>query len=305
MTRPSSDVFLNLRLLSYWITAVEEGSVTAAAKRISIPQPALSQQIRTLERAIGGSLLERLPTGVQLTDAGRALLPEARAAVAAGQRGLQAAREALKLERGRLEFGSYATLLSGALLSSLHVWHTRYPDTSVRALEFNRHTLVENTAQGAVDFGIGLPPPAWSGPVVDLGWDEFVIVGRLTSRRPVRLESLADSEWILYHSQHGLSELMAEACHVAGFSPHGAIETSQAEAAARLAATGLGYALVPKDNVPEGLQEYVRPLTRPVTWPIAVFTRRTWSPSAAAYLEILLAQHWPAPADDALVLTFK
>jgi DNA-binding transcriptional LysR family regulator len=73
---------MNLRQLRYFMAIADQGSFTRAAEQLLVAQPSLSQQIKSLEQDIGGPLLERLPTGVRLTAAGKALLPEARAAVA-------------------------------------------------------------------------------------------------------------------------------------------------------------------------------------------------------------------------------
>ncbi len=83
---------VHLRDLRALVAVAEEGSVTRAAERLLVAQPALSKQLRALERHIGTPLLERLPRGVALTQAGRALLEPAREAVAAWERGRAAVR---------------------------------------------------------------------------------------------------------------------------------------------------------------------------------------------------------------------
>ena len=86
---------MNFRQLECFVAVVEEGSFTRAARRLGITQPSLSQHIRTLEDELEGAVLDRLPRGVSLTPAGRALLPEARTALRAVERGRQSARAAL------------------------------------------------------------------------------------------------------------------------------------------------------------------------------------------------------------------
>ena len=73
---------MNLRQLEYLIAIAEDGSFRAAAHRLHVAAPSISQQIRLLELEVGGPLLERLPRGARLTPAGRAFLPEARSACA-------------------------------------------------------------------------------------------------------------------------------------------------------------------------------------------------------------------------------
>ena len=75
---------LSLRQLEYFVAVVDEGSFTIAADVLGVSQPALSQQIRALERSIDSPLFERLGRSNGLTPVGRAMLPHARAALAAG-----------------------------------------------------------------------------------------------------------------------------------------------------------------------------------------------------------------------------
>lgn len=83
---------VHLRDLRAFVAVAEEESVTRAAQRLFVAQPALSKQLRALERHLGVPLLERLPRGVALTAAGRALLEPAREAVAAWDSGRAAVR---------------------------------------------------------------------------------------------------------------------------------------------------------------------------------------------------------------------
>lgn len=69
---------MNLRQLQYFVTVVDEGNFTSAAKRLYVAQPSLSKQIAALEKELGGPLIERLHRGIRLTPSGRAFLPEAR-----------------------------------------------------------------------------------------------------------------------------------------------------------------------------------------------------------------------------------
>src|SRR5436305_8213743 len=94
---------MNLRQLEYFVVIADTGSLTAAAERLFVSQPSLSQQIAALEQELGGQLLERLPRGVRLTIAGQSLLAEARAAIRNADRGRHAVRSALELEAGQLE----------------------------------------------------------------------------------------------------------------------------------------------------------------------------------------------------------
>src|ERR671936_574108 len=89
---------MELRHLATFVAVAEEGGFTRAADRLHVVQSAASAGVRTLERELGATLFDRTTHQVTLTDAGRALLPEARAALAAAR----AAREAVDEVRGGL-----------------------------------------------------------------------------------------------------------------------------------------------------------------------------------------------------------
>src|SRR3954453_13602016 len=97
---------MTLRQLEYLVAVVEEGSFTRAAERLYVSQPALSHQIRALEKDVGGELLERLPHAVHLTPMGRAFLPHATAAVNEADDARRSAREVAELEAGGAASGS-------------------------------------------------------------------------------------------------------------------------------------------------------------------------------------------------------
>ena len=77
---------LDLRRLRYFVAVAEEGHITRAAERLGIQQAPLSLQIKKLERELDARLLRRHAKGVEPTDAGRALLIEARAVLARASR---------------------------------------------------------------------------------------------------------------------------------------------------------------------------------------------------------------------------
>src|SRR3954462_3304023 len=126
---------MNFRQLECLVEVVDEGSFTRAARRLGITQPSLSQHIKTLEAELDGALLDRLPRGVSLTPAGRSLLPEARTAVRALERGRQGARSALALELGELEIAPVLSLAVGYLPRHIGVWHGLHPNVSIRLHE--------------------------------------------------------------------------------------------------------------------------------------------------------------------------
>src|SRR5687767_8626347 len=95
-----------LQLLETFCAVAEVGSLTKAAERLHTTQPAITRQMRTLERELGATLLTRTPQGVALTAAGRAVLRHARNAIAALRAARQAAAEFSESGAGRLRIAA-------------------------------------------------------------------------------------------------------------------------------------------------------------------------------------------------------
>jgi DNA-binding transcriptional LysR family regulator len=289
---------MNLRQLHYLLAIADEGSFTRAAEQLLVAQPSLSQQIKSLEQELGGPLLERLPTGVRLTAAGKAFLPEARAAVTHADRAKRNARSALGLQAGELEVATVTSVAFGVLPAAFERWRERYPGTTITLREYaHRRALDEAVRLGVGEIAVGPRPPQWHGPVIALGWEEFVAVLPASdplarSRRPLALAELAERDWVLFGPHHGLSELIVQTCAQAGFAPRRTVQTGQVAAAGHLAAAGLGVTIIPSNVVPAGLNAAIRRLKPPLARQLVAFTRQDWSPLAAAFLEVLQAQAW-------------
>jgi DNA-binding transcriptional LysR family regulator len=289
---------VNLRQLRYFLAIVDEGSFSRAATSLFVAQPSLSQQIKSLERELGGPLVERLPTGVRLTPAGNVFLSEARSAVTHAERAGRNARSALGLEAGEIEVATVTSVAYGVLPPAFKLWHERHPGTTIALREYTHRTaLVDAVRAGVGDIAVGPRPSDWSGPVAALGWEEFVVVlpaadPLVSSRRAVPLEALAERDWVLFGSDHGLSELVLGVCWAAGFTPRRTVQTAQVAAAAHLAAAGLGVTIVPSNIVPPGLRAAIRSLRKPLVRELVAFTRQDWPPLVEALFHALEEQAW-------------
>jgi DNA-binding transcriptional LysR family regulator len=299
---------MTLRQLEYLVAVIDEGSFGRAAQRLYVSQPTLSQQVRALEAELGGALLERLPRGARATAAGEALLPAARAALAAAERARRSARTVLGLEAGELEIATVGTVAFGLLPPALRRWRARHRRVTVR---MNEHrdvdALAEAVAQGTADLGIGPRPAEWAGPIESLGWEDFVVVlppedPLRTSDAPIALASLAERDWVLFEREHALARLTDELCAAEGFTPRAAVRTAQIAAVPVLAAAGLGPALVPINIVAGPQRRSVRPLAPPRARELCAFTRAEWSPPARAFLDLIAEQPWPQRAPGAIAV---
>jgi DNA-binding transcriptional LysR family regulator len=274
---------------------------------VNVTQPSLSQQIRALETELGVQLIERLPGGLRLTGAGEGLLPDARAAVAYAQRAARAARAAGALEADELEVATVRSLAIGLLPEAIRRWRETHPGT-LRLYEYaHRHELSEAVRAGIGDLGVGPVPLNWSGPIEPLGWQGSVLVlargdPLAETTGPVRLETLADRQWVLFEPHHGLLDVVLTACAHAGFEPRSAVETSQVEAAARLASAGLGPALVPENAIPPGIDATVLLPDPPIGYELAAYAPAPFTPLVSEFLAVLRSQPLPTRPPHALVV---
>jgi len=119
---------MELRYLKYFVTVAERQNFTRAAEQLHVAQPAISQQIKSLEGELGVSLLHRTKRSVKLTAAGHAFLPEAKQILAHAELSKQIARRAARGETGSLAIGCVSASVSGFLPELIQ----SYPSSTVR-----------------------------------------------------------------------------------------------------------------------------------------------------------------------------
>ncbi|MET0234114.1 MAG: LysR family transcriptional regulator [Kibdelosporangium sp.] len=282
---------VTVRQLECFLAVVDHGTFTAAAEHLLVTQPALSRSVRELERTVGAPLLERLARRAELTPVGRAVLPAARAVLAEVRRVRELGQQAAGLQAGELHVAVVQSLTLGALLPVVHEWQRQYPQVELRLSEFSHRDRLEQAVwDGFADLAVAPRPDSWPGPVRDLGVEEFVLVlptgEAVASRLPIR--DLAARRWVHYEPVNGLAEVVDQACAAAGFTPRAAVRTSQTSAAPRLAAAGLGPALVPANILSPTDAVTVAFPEPPVRRMIAAFTRHEPDPVSAAFIELLV-----------------
>src|SRR3954454_11020347 len=288
---------MTLRQMKYFLAVVDEGSFTRAAERLFVSQPALSHQVKALERSVGGALLERRPQAIHLTPLGRAFLPHAAAAIRAAKDAQRTARAVGQLEAGELRLGALFSIAPGVGPAAVRAWRLGHPDVSFELHEYvNIDELTAQMQLGVADVAVSSRPRGWDGPLRTLGLEELPVVLAVDDplvkegRTKVSLELLADRPWVLYHPDNGLSPVVAEACAAAGFNPRPAVRTHHTATAVQLAAAGLGPALVPENVVEPG---FTGALLRPdpaVRRELVAFTRDDPSPLVTAFSDVL-AEH--------------
>jgi DNA-binding transcriptional LysR family regulator len=260
----------------------------------------LSQQIRALEAELGGELIERLPRALRLTPAGEAFLPKARAAVRAADDAAALARQAIAAGPGNVCLAVTPAVAPRLIADALLRSAADRGDRVVRWHEYESQARVEEKVadNGVGTIGLGIRPVEWTGPMVALGRDDFVIAAPpgdelAHAGEEVPLGALADRLWIGIDRDE--RDPVAAAFAAAGFVPREPYETTRPAAALGLVAAGLGVALVPRSAIFGGPAVAVVELEDSPQQELIAFADRPWSAAALDFLAALIGVMTPTP----------
>ncbi len=159
----------DLLQLKSFVAVAEEGSINRAAARLHVTQPALSRRIRALEDEIGQLLLTRGGNSVRLTEAGKAMLDEARAVLARADEALVRVRAAGSAPPFRI--GYSPSLAGGILAPAVAAFSQLHPRTRIDMLDLDNREMTEGLCQGKLDLAVtALPAKTDAGTV----WEAVV-----------------------------------------------------------------------------------------------------------------------------------
>jgi DNA-binding transcriptional LysR family regulator len=247
---------MELRHLRYLIAVAEEGHITRAAERLGMQQPPLSQQIKVIERELDVQLFRRKPRGVELTDAGRAFLQEARTILVHLDHAFETTRRMARGEQGQICVGVTPTGPFHPFVPRvIRAFREAFPLVSLTVEESLTNELIERLRNEQVDAAfLRTPIPDPKEFVISPLLEEAMLValhsGHVLAREgdaALSLKVLAGETFLVYGRPGWLGqyEAIAAACHSAGFSPRVGQEAPRVTSALGLVAAGLGISLVP------------------------------------------------------------
>ena len=242
---------VDIRQLLYFTTIAEEGSISAAAKKLHLSQPPLSYQMKLLEEELHLPLIKRSARGIALTEAGRVLYKRAQ--------GILELSELTRKEMLAMASGFTGTLHIGTVSSSgasllgwrIPAFHQKYPQIGFAIHEGNTFELMEMLESGLIELAIVRTPfhndqlnclYLSPEPMIAAGAASFFPAG-MPSGQPISLELLGHAPVILYRR---FEKILLSLCEQKGITPQVFCIADDARTTLMWAEAGLGVAVVPQ-----------------------------------------------------------
>jgi DNA-binding transcriptional LysR family regulator len=295
------------RRLRYFLTVVDEGSVTRAARRLHVAQPSLSQAVRALESELGAELFHRVGRGLRLSAAGEALVGPARQVLRAIDEARDAITGIVELKTGTLEIAALATLAVDPMANLIGRFREQHPGIQVRMHEPEGADGVRALVRdGACELGAAhLPLPGEQITAHPLGEQELLFVlppaSIPQSKRPLGARELARTPFVVSPPGTSTRTLLEQALTAVGVTPQIAVQTAAREAIVPLVLAGAGAALLPATLAREARRRgaIVRSARPKITRTVGLIHRTSrLSPAAAAFLALAGAPPMPEHSTD-------
>jgi LysR family nitrogen assimilation transcriptional regulator len=265
---------VELRQLAYFLKAVELKSISKAAERSHIAQPALGLHLRKLERELGVPLLNRHTRGVEPTEAGALLRRHAQELLDHADRIKQELLDFKGPARGTIRLGlcpSINLMLAAGLVKRCKA---DYPKVSLDIIESVSADLIDWVGQGRLDLAVAYSVDGVAGEPLLV--QDFFFVGSpkamAPSREPITLAEVARHSVIIAGTEQGARHLFERPSAAAGITLDIGMQVTSVLAVKELVEQGFGCALLPygvvRHNVEEGTMFARRIVDPPISRPI-------------------------------------
>ena len=246
---------LDVKRLNILREVVNHGSFSGAADALYLSQSAVSQQIATLEREVGMTLLDRTRGGTKPTDAGRVLVEHADAAICRLEEAERELQAIAGLEGGEVRIASFPSASATLLTQAVSDFARRHPKVRLSVADAEPEESLPRLRAGELDLAVTFDYPGTVAPderdldhTLLLTEDLYVAMPEnhpLASRPRVDMKDLADEPWLSGSTPSSCSLIIRSACLDAGFEPRIAFESDDYHVLQGFIAEGLGVTLLP------------------------------------------------------------
>lgn len=290
---------LDLHALQAFVAVARWESFSSAADHLFLTQPAVSKRVAGLETLLGQRLFDRIGRRVTLTDAGRALLPRARALLEDAEALLKVVASTSDQVRGPLVMGTSHHIGLRRLPAVLRSFNRRYPQVQLDIRFMSSEAACRAVEQGELELAVVTLPTGreprltkqriWDDPLEILVSAEHP----LADRAEASLEDLVQHAAVLPGADTYTRSILLEALRPAGLAPRVVMCTDYLETLRMLVAAGLGWSLLPAAMAAPELVTLHTPLQLSRELGIVEHRARSRSNAAEAMVQLLLAADLP------------
>lgn len=247
---------IDIQKLKAFVAVVEESNISHAAVRLNMQQPPLTRIIKSLEEELNAPLLKRLPRGVEVTEAGKALYQEALTILAHAQAIPKRVQNISQGLEGQMNIGFTNSVgLHSFLPALLRNFREAFPAVSIHLEEEGSNSLIDSILNEKNDIVfLRKPAPMSVGLACLHVLDEPLIVALpnnhplVNTEEPLHLLDLEPYDFVLYRRLAGqdLFDNILASCYMAGFSPKIVQEAPRLTSSLNLIAAGIGLSIVPE-----------------------------------------------------------
>ncbi len=278
---------VTLKQIEIFVRLADIGNMGEAATALGITQPALSQQLRSLETRLDLQLFERVPKGMQLTPAGRKLLTQARTVIAASRDFREAADHIAARPAGTIRFGVSPTLGPYLMPRVIKILHARYPDLRLFIREGIPSRQQAELAAGQLDMLLSPMPITGKGLEVEPLFRERLRIVAPPDDPLVDLPSLRHEDFngrmfLSLDQRHHYHRQLEDICKTLGANILADYEGTSLDALQQMVGSGLGLAILPHFYIRSeaGGLDVVR-IAEPAGWEEHRSIAAAWRASAA------------------------
>ena len=288
---------MDLKQLEYFVTVVDLGGFSRAARLLGIAQPAISRQVRSLEIELRQNLLLRNGRGATPTEAGKRLLAHARSILQQAERARREVDEVKGAPVGHVVIGLPPTLARVLTAPIVREFRQRFPRASISIVEGLSANIHEWVVVGRADIGLLYnPTPSPAVELTPLLEEDLCLIGVRSKRREprtVRLKDLPRYPLIIPSRPHAIRTLVEARLASHGLRPQVALEIDAISAILELVAEGQGYAIL-SPRAAHAMDPARKLVARPIVEPalksaltIAVAAQRPTTPLQTASVKLI------------------
>jgi LysR family hydrogen peroxide-inducible transcriptional activator len=295
---------MQLHQLKYFVSIVDTGSITKAAKLCFISQPSISQQIAKLENTIGKKLFIKIDGKLKLTDPGHILYEQASKILKSVDDAKRQVKDFDSANGGTVNIGILPTLAPFMLPNALDVLSQKFPNAIITIREEISETLVAAAKRGELDILIeALPFDKSNLNIERLFLDSFYLVVHsehpLATKEKVHINDLDGMSFILLDDVHCLTQQIAEFCFNEKFLPKATFQASHICTIKMLIETKYGVSILPsisKEESSDTKIRFVKLVSDDSLSPhreivLATVKDRYFSPAAKFFIETIKQQY--------------